>query len=168
MRSGISESAGSSWKVEFSWLELRKSSRITSSVPATVVTLIDDPNGSGLLTAYGEGDQDPATSGNTWSDADYFSFTALAGDVVSVAVATPSSDVNPYVELRNSADGVLTSDADSGADGDAYISHFTISSSGSYFARVGKWSSSTVTGPYQLRIDVVRNGVNLESMLSRQ
>ncbi|MEQ9407652.1 MAG: pre-peptidase C-terminal domain-containing protein, partial [Fuerstiella sp.] len=129
---------------------------------ATALTLIDDPAGSGMLTAFGTGAQDPAASGNTWSDPDYFSFTALAGDVVSVAVATPASDVDSYVELRNSADGVLASDNNSGADTDAFISHYTISTSGDYLVRIGKNSSSTITGDYQLRVDIAR-GINHES-----
>ena len=83
-------------------------------------------------------------------------------DVVAVIVATPTSSVDPYVELRNSADGVLVSDNNSGADGDAFISTFTISSSGTYVVRVGKESASTVAGDYQLRIDVAR-GINIET-----
>jgi hypothetical protein len=126
------------------------------------LTLVEDPPGSGMLTAYGEGVQNPATSGTNWSDPDYWRFTALAGDVVSIAVATPTSDVDPYLELRNSADGVLASDNDSGAGTDAFLSHYTIASSGSYFVRVGKNASSTTAGAYQLRVDVAR-GIGLES-----
>jgi large repetitive protein len=129
---------------------------------ATQLTLANDPLGSGMFTAYGEGLQDPASAGDTWSDPDYWSFTALAGDVVSISVATPTSDVDSYAELRNSADGTLTSDNNSGADTDAFISHYTIATSGDYFVRIGKNSSSTVSGAYQLRVDVAR-GINLES-----
>ncbi len=64
----------------------------------------------------------PATPGATrlWS------FSALAGDVVSVSVDTPSSDVDPYVELRNAADGVLRSDDNSGPGNDSYINCFAL------------------------------------------
>lgn len=127
---------------------------------ATTLPIVNDPVGTGMYTGYGTGAQSPATSGTTWSDPDYFGFTALAGDVVSVAVATPDSAVNPYVELRNSADGVLSSDDNSGADTDAFISHYTITTSGDYFVRIGKNSSSTVSGDYQLRVDIAR-GINL-------
>ena len=129
---------------------------------ATPLMLAEDPAGRGLLAAYGQGTIDPATANNTWSDPDYWSFSALAGDVVSITVATPSSLADTYVELRNSAELVLRSDANSGAETDAYISHYTIGTSGNYFVRVGKASASTVAGDYQLRVDVAR-GINLES-----
>ena len=129
---------------------------------ATALTLIDDPLGSGLITGYGEGEINPATSNNTWSDPDYWEFPALAGDVITVAVATPTSDVDPYVELRNSADGVLRSDNNGGADGDALITRYTVGTSGNYFVRVGKDAASSISGDYQLRVDIAR-GINLEA-----
>ncbi len=131
---------------------------------ATQLILIGDPSGSGMRTAYGEGQIDPATSSTYWSDPDYCEFDALVGDVVSIAVATPGSSVDPYVELRNSADGIVDNqyNHDGGADTDAFISHYTIPVSGNYFALVGKGWSSTVTGAYQLRVDIAR-GINHES-----
>ncbi len=128
----------------------------------TVLTLVEDPTSSGMLTAFGEGSIGSAAAYDYWSDPDYWRFPALAGDVVSIAVATPGSDVDSYVQLRNSADGVLATNDNSGADTDAFISHFSIQSSGNYFVRVGKGYSSTVTGAYQLRVDVARD-INHES-----
>ena len=93
------------------------------------------------------------------SEVDYWSFDALAGDVVSLSVDTPASALNPYIQLRNSADGLLVGNDDSGPDSDGFISHFTITSSGTYYALVG---SSGGTGSYQARVDLVR-GLQIEA-----
>src|SRR6185503_585077 len=103
--------------------------------------------------------QDPADIGNfvgrttnaiaTAAEVDYWSFDALAGDVISLAVDTPGSSLNPYVQLRNSADGVLATDQDAGPDTDGFISQFTITSSGTYYLLAG---SAVGTGSYQARV----------------
>ena len=79
-----------------------------------------------------------------------------------IAVATPHSTLDSYVELRNSADGTLAADSSSGPGSDAFISHFVIDISGNYFARVRSQSGSTGTGTYQLRVDLARE-INHES-----
>ncbi|MBN2474703.1 MAG: Ig-like domain-containing protein, partial [Pirellulales bacterium] len=129
---------------------------------ATPLNLLEDPAERGYYAAYGLGQIDPAVAGDTWSDPDYWSFEALAGDIVSVSMDTPSSNVDPYVELRNSADGVLRSDHDSGPNADALISYYTIPTTGTYYLRAGKHYSSATTGSYQVRVDLVR-GIQLES-----
>jgi len=54
----------------------------------------------------------------------------------------------------------LAYDHDSGPGSDAFISHYTIDSSGTYYARViSEWSTS---GSYEVRVDVAR-GIQLES-----
>lgn len=123
----------------------------------------EDPLGSGNFSARASGTLDPLQL-NSWSgDVDYFSFEALAGDILSISVDTPNSDLNPSVSLCNSGDGELASNNDSGPDADAFISHYTITSSGKYYARVSKGNySSDTPGAYELRVDVARN-INLES-----
>src|SRR5688572_2878002 len=120
---------------------------------ALPLTMVHDPsdvgNYAGRIT----------NSISAGSEVDYWSFDALAGDVVSLSVDTPSSALNPYIQLRNSADGVLVGNDDSGPDTDGFISHFTITSSGTYYALVG---SSGGTGGYQARVDLVR-GLQIEA-----
>ena len=122
----------------------------------------EDPSGSGYYSTYGNGTIDPAVAGDYWSDPDYWSFSALADDVVSISIDTPDSDLDPYVELRNVADGLLASDNDSGSETDSYIGSYTIPTSGQYFVRVGKEDGSATPGAYQLRIDLGR-GIQLEN-----
>jgi hypothetical protein len=97
----------------------------------------------------------------TGSDVDYWWFEAFAGDRVAIAVETPDNGMNPYVELRNSADGVLDSDDNDGANNDPLISYYTIASSGRYNVRVRSQSNST--GHYEVRVDQVRGTTQLES-----
>jgi Bacterial pre-peptidase C-terminal domain len=87
-------------------------------------------------------------------EIDAWSFDALAGDLITIAVDTPGGILNPYVELRNSANGLLASDEDSGPAGDALISAFAIISSGTYTARVTGRSSTT--GPYVIHVAIAR------------
>jgi len=93
-------------------------------------------------------------------EADAFSFDALAGDLVSIAVDSPDSNLDPFVELRNSANGLIASDEDSGPGPDALISAFVIGSSGTYSVRI--LGRNSTTGAYQLRVDLART-VQLET-----
>ncbi len=138
---------------------------------ATPLALVEGPDGSGhfYTETPGLGSQDPVRYGDYWSDPDYWSFDALAGDLVSIAVDTPDSDVDPYIELRNSSDQTLSgsspdgaSDDNSGPGNDSYISHFTIPSDGTYFVRVGKYYYSSTIGNYEIRVQLSR-GIGLES-----
>ena len=67
---------------------------------ATALPLLEDPAGSGYRLGRGLGSVQPS------SDGDYWSFSALAGDVVSVSVDTPDSDLNPYVYFVQMRRGV--------------------------------------------------------------
>ena len=131
---------------------------------ATPLTLAEDPAQPGLFVTpvFGLGSQDPAYYGTNWSDADYWSFEAQAGDRVAIAVDTPDSGVDPYVELRNSSDSNLAGDDSGGPDGDAYISHYVIPTTGTYYIAIGKYYYSTVAGSYQVRVELAR-GMDLES-----
>ena len=125
-----------------------------SIAAADVLDLVESPASSGYIRGFGLGAIQVA------GDVDYWTFDALAGDRIAIAVDTPSSGMNPFVYLRNSADGTLTSNDNSGPDNDAFISYFTVTSSGSYSARVS--SQSNTTGHYELRVDMAR-GINIES-----
>ena len=138
---------------------------------ATPLELVESPAGSGhfLTVNHGAGSQDPAAYRNNWSDVDYWSFEALAGDRVAIAVDTPASSVDPYVELRNSSNSVIggsspdgATDDNSGPGNDSYISHFTIPSDGTYYIRVGKSYWSSAVGNYEVRVQATR-GIDLES-----
>src|SRR5437868_6683601 len=94
------------------------------------------------------------------AQVDSWQFDALAGDVISVSVDTIAAALDPYVEVRNSANGLLASDEDNGPGNDSFISAFAIVSSGTYTVRVGARSSAT--GQYLVRLDVAR-GVQIES-----
>src|SRR5882762_727653 len=97
---------------------------------------------------------------NSAGQVDSWAFDALAGDVVSISIDTPSGGLNPYVELRNSANGLLVADDDGGPGLDALIGAFAISSSGSYSIRVS--GNSSTTGPYTVRLEIGRT-VQLEA-----
>lgn len=134
-----------------------------NNTPETATFLPLDPAGTGIMLAWGTGRQDPSAQNTYWSDPDYWRIEALAGDVLSVSVDTPGSSLNPYVELRNAAGSTLASDNDAGPDTDAFISHYTITSSGEYFVVVAKdYNDSSGPGDYELWVDLAR-GIQLES-----
>jgi len=148
-------------RLQIEWLEERRLlDAVTEDEPndtlsaATVLPLTEDPGGSGYFAVHGLGSIEPST------DVDYWSFEALAGDIVSVSVNTPGSALNPYVELHDASGSRLAYDFSGGPDGDAFISHRAIGSSGTYYVRVN--SESSTSGSYQVRVDVAR-GIQLES-----
>jgi hypothetical protein len=128
---------------------------------AVAVPVTGDAATPELYLGCAHGRIDPATSGTLWSDPDYWSFQAQQGDLVSIRVGTPDSNVDPYVELRSAAGTWLASDSDSGPGNDAFISAHPIPSTGTYYVRVGKGSASTVAGSYEMHIDLAR-GIGLE------
>ena len=69
--------------------DVRGTATTTRWSTATALPLAEDPAGSGYLVGRGLGSIQPS------SDVDYWSFEALAGDVVSVSVDTPDSGLNP-------------------------------------------------------------------------
>ncbi|MEJ2392692.1 MAG: CARDB domain-containing protein [Gammaproteobacteria bacterium] len=128
-----------------------------SLAKATPLDMVEDPAGGGYFSGRGLGSINPS------SDHDYWSFEALAGDVVSIAVDTLGSGLDPYLRLRNSANSSLKSEGYSGPDSDAFISAYQISSSGIYYVEVYENSYyNNTTGSYQVRVDVARS-IQLES-----
>ena len=91
------------------------------------------------------------------TDVDYWSIDVLAGDRLNLQVQSQGT-LNAYLELRNSADGVLRSDDNSSAGNDPLIVDYTVPATGRLYARV----SGTGLGDYGLRVDRGR-GVDLES-----
>ena len=129
---------------------------------ATVLPLAEDPAGGGLWLGRGIGRQDPAVSGNYYSDPDWWQVELRAGDWLTVAVDTPDSAVDPYLEVVNAAGGGLASDENGGPDSDALVSRYAVAADGLYYLKVGKNYSSTAAGGYELRVQVAR-GVQQES-----
>jgi len=123
---------------------------------ATALVLTEDPGSSGDFVVRGLGGIPSSL------DNDYWSFEALAGDVVSVSVDTLSGypHLDPYVRLYDAAGSCLTGDWDGGPGHDAFISHEVISTSGTYYVQVG--SQASTSGSYQARVDLAR-GIQLES-----
>ena len=73
--------------------------------------------------------------------------------------------MNASVYLHNAAGSYLEGDDRDGPEYDAFISHYEITSSGTYYARVYSdtyWGGGSATGTYELRVDVAR-GIDLES-----
>ena len=127
---------------------------------ATPLTLAEDPAGSGLLVGgHGIG------SIQTTSDVDYWTFSALAGDVVSVSVDRyQDTGLMPTVTLYNAEGGGLTSNYNGGPNYGAFISNYTVATSGTYYISVTGntyWYGNT-TGAYQMHMELAR-GIQQES-----
>ncbi|MCP5528023.1 MAG: pre-peptidase C-terminal domain-containing protein [Verrucomicrobiales bacterium] len=110
--------------------------------------------GTGFLVGRGLGSLEPS------SDEDWWSFEALAGDLVSVSVDASQSGLNPEVYLYDAAGNYLDNDSDDGPGNDAFISRYGIGSSGRYYVRVE--SRYSTSGSYQVRVELAR-GIDLES-----
>lgn len=126
---------------------------------ATELDVVEDPAGSEYNVGYALGTIGAA------DDVDYWWFDAQAGDRITVAVDTPDSDLDPFVELRDVADALASSDVDGGPGKDASVNH-TVVDAGRYFVRVDSYvhvGVSGSTGNYELRVDVTRGETQLES-----
>ena len=125
--------------------------------------LTEDPVGSGLWMGRGIG------SIQTTSDVDYWSFTALAGDVVSVNVDSyQNSSLWPSAYLYNALGNYLASNSQGGPNYGAFLSHYTIPTSGTYYLELGGngnyngWYNYETTGAYQMHVELAR-GIQQES-----
>jgi hypothetical protein len=114
---------------------------------ATVMPLTEDPVGSGLAIGRAEGRQEPAVSGDYWSDPDWWRLELQKGDVISVSVDTPTSDMDPYLWLGDGSGSGITSDDNSGPGNDAAISHYTVTATGVYYIQVGRYGPNTTPAP---------------------
>ncbi|WP_374691304.1 pre-peptidase C-terminal domain-containing protein, partial [Accumulibacter sp.] len=129
---------------------------------ATMLPLSEDPAGSGLAIGRAEGRQEPAVSGDYWSDPDWWRLELQKGDVISVSVDTPASDVDPYLALNDGTGSGITSDDNSGPGNDAAISHYTVQATGVYYIQVGRYGYNSTPGAYELHVERTR-GVQQES-----
>jgi len=92
----------------------------------------------------------------TSSDQDWWSFSASAGDIVSVSVDRyQDSGLRPYAYLYNSNGGGLTGDYNGGPNYGAFISHYSIPASGTYYISVSEPGYGT-TGAYQMHVELAR------------
>ncbi|MCL4179871.1 MAG: pre-peptidase C-terminal domain-containing protein, partial [Verrucomicrobia bacterium] len=114
---------------------------------ATQLELVEDPTGTGFFVGRANEQIDVA------EDIDYWRFNALAGDLVAVSLDTYGSGLDVYIELRNSADGVIASDNNGGPGNDDLISNYRIGSSGSYYVRVRSYGG---VGTYEVRVELAR------------
>ena len=96
----------------------------------------------------------------TQGDSDFFTFEALAGDQILLAVDTSVDGLDPQVVLRNSAGAQLRQDSNSGPYGSSLTSVLTVETSGQFYAEV-LGQSATSTGTYEIRADIGR-GTQLE------
>jgi hypothetical protein len=135
-----------------------------SLLTATVMPLTEDPLGSGVAIGRAEGQQAPAISGDYWSDPDWWRLQLQQGDVISVSVDTPTSDMDPYLWLGDGSGSGITSDDNGGPGSDAAISHYTVTATGVYYLQVGRNGNSTTPGAYELHVERAR-GIELESDL---
>ena len=140
--------------------ESRSNEVIGSAQP---LALAEDPAGSGLFAGHGIGSMNPVVQSSYTTDVDYWSFDAQAGDLVSVSVDTPGSDLNGYCRLHSSADTQLAVDEDGGPGTDAFISRYTIPAAGTYFVVIQTGYYDGTPGVYRLRVDLARGGTNLEA-----
>ena len=120
---------------------------------ATALPLGEDPPGAGYFAGRGLGSIQPE------SDPDWWRVQFSEGDLVSVAVDSPRSDLFS-VTLYDSEGDQLAYESGGGPDSDAFLSHQRIESTGTHYVKlVGSHMSP---GSYQMRVDVAR-GLHLES-----
>ncbi len=117
---------------------------------ATPLTPVEDPAGSGYFIARGVGE---IASGTDW-----WRVSLLAGDVVTMAVDTPTSLLNPAIDLYDPAQAYITGDTNCGPGNDALLARRTIATTGEYTIAVNRSGGS---GVYFLRVDVAR-GASIE------
>ncbi|MEL6215350.1 MAG: lectin-like protein, partial [Pseudomonadota bacterium] len=121
---------------------------------ATALSPLESPPSSGYHAAFGSGFL-------TAGESDYFTFTALAGDHISINVEGIGDRLDSEVVLRNSAGGELRRDRDSGPGADSLTPLYTAPSSGRFYVEV-LGDTLITSGDYKFRVDIGR-GINLET-----
>ena len=119
-----------------------------TSATATALPLAEDPTGSGYFVGRGLGSVQSGT------DQDWWSFQALAGDVVSVSVNASNSNLDPYVWVGD-ANGNQVGLGDNYDMGTNASVNITIPSSGTYYVQVTGYTLSD-KGGYEVEVDLTR------------
>ena len=123
---------------------------------ATPLSLEEDPGGSGFSFGHGIGSIDPS------GDFDWWSFSANAGDFISISVDPAGNQgFDSDIVLYDSSGSYILGDRDGGPEQASFISHYEVPSDGTYFVEVSADSFSDL-GHYHLRVERAR-GINLES-----
>ena len=117
-----------------------------SIASATALPMVENPVGSGFLTAYGMG------LFSAKSEVDYWRFEGEARDKLTIRMEANANGIYPQLYLQDSSGQNLSS---VGGDyyGIAQIQNYVLSKPGTYFVRV--WSDNQ-TGKYQFRVDQSR------------
>jgi hypothetical protein len=125
---------------------------------ATTLTLITDPDDTGLLRT----EKDGRGSLDSTTDVDYYKFTALAGDRAAIHV-TPLGTSYPTASILRPDGSYLAGNALSGPADGAFISGVELVEDGEYFVRVDRsHTGGSFLDDYTVRIDLSR-GVPMES-----
>jgi YD repeat-containing protein len=95
-------------------------------------------------------------SGSAASGADWWRLDLQQGDIVSIGVDTPNSEMDPYVSLRDASGTEIAADDNSGSGNDAAISQQEILLTGTYYVQVRPAGDGTVSGPYELLVERTR------------
>src|SRR5204862_6350227 len=118
--------------------------------------LVEDPPGSGLRSGFGRG------SLRDTSDYDYWSFSAQAGDRLTVALETPGNPGNSslYCWIGRS-DGTYVNDFNTTGNGWGQSSPVSLPVSGNYLVYVRY--NNDYRGEYRLRVSLARPPLQMES-----
>src|SRR5262245_3288070 len=114
---------------------------------ANALSLTEEPGGSGFNTGLALG------SIGTTTDVDYYRFTALAGDRVTVAGEGGSGNSSIFVELRSGSDTIIVQAGDT-TSGRPQINNFTISADGTYYVKTRTNAGNVTLASYSMRVDV--------------
>src|SRR5205814_1659477 len=126
--------------------------------PGSTQPLAEDPAGSGLRSGYGRGNL------SSTSDADYWSFTANAGDTLKVAADIPGAPVSSQLHyyVYDPAGNRLTdfyNGTSSGQGGES--APLVLSATGTYRVLVSSWYD--YEGEYRIRATLAAPGTQVES-----
>lgn len=122
-------------------------------------------NGPGAVV--GNGTIGDGSFGNTTGDYDFYSFTAAAGQIVSIDVTASSASLDSVVAVYDSAGNLIGINDNAGASTDSFFS-FVTESAGTYYAVVfgsgsglpadpnteGTGGGAASTGPYSITIAI--------------
>ncbi len=121
------------------------------AVSSTYLSLSDDPATSGLAVVRVSGPQEPVVAGDGRSPADWWRLDLKQGDIVSLSVDTPESDMDPYLSLSDASGREIASD--NGPGNDALISGQEVLMTGTYYVQVRPSGDGAQARPYELRVE---------------